>query len=113
MDYKFAQLLISIILLIAGLMLKITPPQKINTVFGYRTSLSMSNHESWKLGNRISANILIFGSLFLIMINVVSFFVKSNEILLTAVYLASVIVVLALTFLITQKRLKTRLQKRN
>lgn len=103
----------SVVLLTIGLIWKIAPPKKINSIFGYRTSLSMSNSDLWNLGNKVSSNVLITGAICLVLINILSFFVEIDKKFLTAIYLFCVLVVFVLIFSITENRLRARLKKKN
>lgn len=51
------------LLLLMGLVLKIFPPKRINSSYGYRTPLSLKNQESWNYANRISGSIMLFGGI--------------------------------------------------
>ncbi len=63
----FTNLLIPIIMVIAGGLLFIFPPKKINNFIGYRTSRSMKNIESWIFAQKYSGLImLIVGTIMLI-----------------------------------------------
>lgn len=61
--------------LIAGFVMSKYPPKKVNSLYGYRTSASKKNQESWDFAQRKSANdlklfgfgmmIISFGGMFL------------------------------------------------
>ena len=44
-------LLIPVIMIVVGYMMYKHPPKKINAVYGYRTSRSMKNDETWKFAH--------------------------------------------------------------
>lgn len=44
---------------IAGFIFKVLPPKKINSVYGYRTSTSMKNQDTWNVAQKYSANSMI------------------------------------------------------
>ncbi|MCL2707061.1 MAG: SdpI family protein [Dehalococcoidia bacterium] len=50
--------------LIAGLLLKFAPPEKINDLYGIRTKATARNQETWDYGHRICANALLIYSIF-------------------------------------------------
>jgi uncharacterized membrane protein len=51
--------LIGVIFLLAGLIQKRFPPKEINSLYGYRTTLSMKNQQNWDEGNRYSTALII------------------------------------------------------
>lgn len=52
---------IPILIIILGFMLRVSPPNDINKKFGYRTSFSMKNKETWNEGNRYASTMVIIG----------------------------------------------------
>lgn len=52
------------LMVIAGFLVKCFPPRHINSLYGYRTRLSMSEDTLWKEGNRYSANVMLISGLF-------------------------------------------------
>lgn len=50
---------LGIIFLIAGFIFKILPPKKINSIYGYRTNISMKNQDTWNVAQKYSANSMI------------------------------------------------------
>jgi uncharacterized membrane protein len=50
---------LGMIFLIAGYIQKYFPPQKINALYGYRTTASMQNQQNWVEGNRYSTMLTI------------------------------------------------------
>lgn len=47
----FSILLIPAVMIIGGILMWKRTPQKINSLFGYRTILSMKNYETWKFAH--------------------------------------------------------------
>lgn len=47
----FCNILIPIIMIIAGYMMYKNPPKEINCIIGYRTRRSMKNKDSWKFAH--------------------------------------------------------------
>ncbi len=60
------------ILLICGFMLKKYPPQKINMWYGYRTSLSRKNSDTWAIANAYCANLFMLGGCILTALGLIS-----------------------------------------
>lgn len=50
---------IGVIFILAGLIQKRFPPKEINSLYGYRTTLSMKNQQNWDEGNRYSTALII------------------------------------------------------
>lgn len=64
-----------IVFMVAGIILKMFPPRKINWIYGYRTRTSMRNMETWKAANNYSSvafivigALLVFGGIIAIQI---------------------------------------------
>jgi len=50
---------VGIICIVIGFIFKVFPPRKINSIYGYRTSLSMKNQDTWNEAQKYSANTFI------------------------------------------------------
>ncbi|WP_051541397.1 SdpI family protein [Caldalkalibacillus mannanilyticus] len=61
-------LLIGGILFLAGLILRIFPPRRINHLYGYRTRRARRNIENWTLANRYSSKLLMIIGLILLLV---------------------------------------------
>lgn len=48
-----------VIILVVGWIMAKYPPKNINPLYGYRTSLSMKNQQTWDEANRFSARLMI------------------------------------------------------
>ena len=48
-----------------GILFKLFPPKKINILYGYRTTRSMKDTESWKIANSYAAQLMIILFLFI------------------------------------------------
>lgn len=53
----FSDLLIPVLMLVFGWIMLKHPPQNINGIYGYRTSRSMKNRETWKYAHEICGKI--------------------------------------------------------
>lgn len=49
-----------LILVLTGWLTRRYPPQKINSVYGYRTKSSMRNQQTWDAAKRYSSNLILF-----------------------------------------------------
>ena len=54
-----------LIIVIGGILYKY-PPKKINSLIGYRTTLSMSNEEAWNFSQKYSSKILFITGLIML-----------------------------------------------
>lgn len=70
-------LLFGAVIIIAGIILSLFPPKKINRIYGYRTVSSMRNKENWDIANKYSSSLMI---IFGIVILLISFIFKSTMI---------------------------------
>ncbi|APH16654.1 sdpI/YhfL family protein [Clostridium sporogenes] len=52
-------IILGIICITIGFIFKAFPPQKINSIWGYRTILSMKNQDTWNEAHKYSANTFI------------------------------------------------------
>ncbi len=105
--------LIGIIFFIIGVITQRFPPKHINSLYGYRTSSSMKNQQTWDEANRFSARwmtgcgivLFIIGIALMLIVNT---FVPSAKIrgeILAASLLISGIVPAILTLVVTEKHL--------
>lgn len=69
-------LLCSIIFVIAGLIMYIFPPKKINSLYGYRTAGSMKSVERWHFAQRFSALKMMQGSVLLLLSSFLGLLIK-------------------------------------
>ena len=57
-------ILIGLTFVIAGIIMSIIPPKKINSLYGYRTSSSMKSQERWDFSQKYAAQVLVkFGAI--------------------------------------------------
>ena len=56
-------LLVGIIFILAGAILYVFPPKKINGLYGYRTASSMKNQQIWDFAQTYSAKIMMLTGL--------------------------------------------------
>lgn len=55
----FTMSLVGIVFFLAGLLMYMYPPKKINALYGYRTKTSKSSQEAWDFAQRLSRIFLI------------------------------------------------------
>ena len=103
-------IVLGFLLLFFGIFFKVFPPKKINSLYGYRTSSSKKNMETWKEANRYSANFSIIIAVLSILIGAVSYFLFEEENSVTITVITTV-VLLILIVPFTESHLKKRFDK--
>jgi uncharacterized membrane protein len=82
------------------------PPKKINSVYGYRTSKSMSSQKAWDTAQKISSRImLIEGLIFMAICGIIYPFQLSEEIGIM-LGLSCLIIGLIFLFVTTERKIK-------
>ena len=93
--------IIHLCVFVAGLMLRILPPKKINWIYGYRTNRSNKDERSFKFANLISADLLMLFSFITFVISILVGLIFKNINLFWLVFIG-----LGLTIIITEIKLK-------
>jgi len=76
----FLPALTSIIFIIAGFIMYVFPPKKINYLYGYRTKASMKSQERWTFAQKYaSVQMMIFSVYFMVFSFLFSFFNFSEK----------------------------------
>lgn len=84
----------------AALMMKIWPPKKINSFYGYRTPRSMKNQLAWDDANAFSSDLLMWSGISTVPIQLISYLTIGGHVsLLVSIgyFLAAVITAVILT----------------
>ena len=91
--------------------------RSINYIFGYRTTRSMKNENTWVYANTLSGKLLAFGSLAFIVLDVIFMLImlKKSENLLSALLLpvgfAPILLYLIVSIVIVELKLKSKFDK--
>ncbi|MGL1889462.1 MAG: SdpI family protein [Reichenbachiella sp.] len=101
----FAHLAFGPTMLVMSILFKTFPPKKINNLYGYRTSRSMKNRETWDYSNKLWSTLFIYASLLTIIAQIIIYFTISETFIYEAI--AQVVLVLA-TIPITEIQIKKR-----
>ncbi|GAA0086406.1 SdpC immunity protein SpdL [Clostridium sp. CTA-7] len=73
--------LVGIICIVAGFILKAFPPRKMNSIYGYRTPLSMKNQDTWNEAQKYSGNtFLILGLIYVALEFILNYLIKNISI---------------------------------
>jgi uncharacterized membrane protein len=108
MEYLLIYIILGSTFLLAGLALKFFPPKKINSLYGYRTTLSMTDQKYWDFSQRYSGRLSIALSLIMFVIGIS---LKLLDINIITALIICVIVTLTTGFLIiflTEKAIKNK-----
>ncbi len=111
--------LIGLIFIITGLIGYYFPPKKINDLYGYRTTASKKNQQTWDVANRFSAiyaikagvTILVSGLLLHFLISCMAWPEKTKVLLNVILLLASAIFSATFTLVATERHLKKTFDK--
>lgn len=98
--------LCGIVFLVLGGILHKYPPRKINYLVGYRTKLSMSSQEKWDFAQKYSAREMMKQGVYLILISLLSLFLKLNEMISLVASLIFIIISVIWLLYATEKKLK-------
>lgn len=106
--WLFGPQLIGVIMLICGYILKIYPPKSINGLYGYRTTSSMKNQQTWDMANNYSARVMIRLGAAAVLIGLLLTQVidMQHEYLMAAATIISLIAIVIILFKSTEKQLK-------
>jgi len=92
----------------AGLLLKIYPPEEINSIYGYRSKRSKKNQDQWDFAQNYSGKLMILLGIGMALAGNLTAMIKISE--TTGVYigLALVILVAVLTGYLTEGAIKRK-----
>ncbi len=65
----FLMVLVPLVQLVAGLLMWLRPPARINPIYGYRTKLSMKNEDTWAFAHRHCGRLWTFVGLGLLLLS--------------------------------------------
>jgi len=72
-------LCVGILFILAGAILYVFPPKKINGLYGYRTGSSMENQQKWDFAQKYSAKIMMLTGLIFTFLSPTKGLFKTNE----------------------------------
>ena len=72
-------LCVGILFILAGAILYVFPPKKINGLYGYRTGSSMKNQQKWDFAQKYSSKIMMLTGLIFTLISPTKGLFKTNE----------------------------------
>lgn len=99
-------LLVGIIFILAGAIMYVFPPKKINGLYGYRTASSMQNQQKWDFAQTYSAKIMMLTGLIFTLISPSKGLFKTNESIDLAIGMFCMIVGSILMIVVVEKALR-------
>ena len=99
-------LLVGIIFILAGAIMYVFPPKKINGLYGYRTASSMQNQQKWDFAQTYSAKIMMLTGLIFTLIAPSKGLFKTNESADLAIGMFCMIVGSILMIVVVEKALR-------
>lgn len=100
-------------LLIAGIVMVLYPPKKINSFYGYRTKRSMANQNNWDFAQQYSARLLIQVGFIIIVLGILGDRLLPKLDFSQKVFASMIFLFLGILYLIlaTEHQLKTKNRK--
>lgn len=99
-------LLTGSVFIMAGALLRFFPPKKVNSLYGYRTTTSMRNAETWQLANRFAGRLMMQTGLLLAAVGALTFVLPVSPVTGLAAGIGMVVLTVFLQFHFTEKHLK-------
>lgn len=78
-DLFMIPILCGVIFVLAGIIMRYSPPKKINSLYGYRTRSSMKNQERWDFAQQYSSKYLMKFGVLLALSGGIGFFYHPDE----------------------------------
>lgn len=107
---NFALILPFLLMTIIGFLFRKYPPKNINGIYGYRTSRSKKNQESWDLAQAFSSNLLFNWSLGATIGMALQYFINPAQSATQSAYTFAIVIVLLVFGIVhfTEKELKNK-----
>ncbi len=117
LDWENALIMLPIlvggIFIIAGIIMFLFPPKKINNLYGYRTPSSMKNQERWDFAQSYSSKLMIKIGVIYFSTFILGFFLKPNSLLGIVLTLILFIALVVILFIKTEKAIKSKFSNKN
>jgi len=94
-----------LIFFVIGLLFKILPTKKINSIYGYRTASSMRNIDTWRAANKYSAVFMILEGIGLMIIGLIIPKFAASGATGTGITVGILILFIIVLFVATEKHL--------
>ncbi|MEX2380383.1 MAG: SdpI family protein [Vicingaceae bacterium] len=107
-NFLFALLLIGSIFMLAGVVMIVFPPKKINSLYGYRTSASMKSQERWNFAQKYSAKEMIKLGGISILTSAIGFVYQPNENIITIISVGLALLIAVVLIVRVEKAIRKR-----
>ena len=97
---------------VMGLIFKFFPPKNINSLYGYRTTSSMRNQETWQLANQFAARLMIQMGGLLAMVGALTFLLPPSPVTGLVAGTALVILSVVMQVYFTEKHINKHFDKK-
>lgn len=101
-------LLSGAIFILAGFIMLVFPPMKINGLYGYRTGSSMKSQDRWDFAQKYSAKELMRSGVVLILTSALGFVIEPTDDVATIIGLGLMIAMVIVLFIRVEKAIKDR-----
>ena len=101
------------VILLAGIVLLIFPPKKMNHIYGYRTKKSMHSEENWEFAQTYSAKLMIGLGAAFVLLSFASIWFDLSDTFSAILALLIVIGGTILMFVKTERELSKKMRKKN
>jgi len=119
-NFIASPVLVGVVFFIAGMITQAYPPKQINSFYGYRTSSSMKNQETWDEANRYAPKMMWAIGLYSIIIGVATAFIINYWVpvsfkggLMAGTTIASAIIPAVILMVSTERHLDKTFNKNN
>ncbi len=102
---------VGIIFVLAGVLMNVFPPKKINPFYGYRTSGSMRSQERWAFAQKYAAREMVKCGALLAATSVLGLFFDLNENLAVVIGLSLMIAMIVVLLRRVEKAIANRFQE--
>ena len=99
---------VGLIFTFAGLLMFYLPPKKINSLYGYRTTSSMKNQDSWNFAQRFSAIEMLKLGAFLMLASLLPLVANFSNSLNLIIGVSLTLIGLAILFVKVEKAIKRK-----
>jgi uncharacterized membrane protein len=103
-------ILVGPIFMIAGIVMLLFPPKKINYLYGYRTKNSMKNIDRWNFAQNYSAKIMIWTGFCFSLTSLIGIFTEGNEFIQLMIALCLMLVLCGIIYYLTEKKLREKFE---
>lgn len=99
-------LLVGIVFILAGCVMYLFPPKKINALYGYRTVSSMKNQQKWDFAQIYSSKIMMLTGLIFAFLSPTKVLFKTNETTDVILGIGTMVIGTILMILVVEKALR-------